>query len=570
MRKLLCILLLLFPLFVQAQTIHISTPHDTVCNGFPEVFTATETGSLSPYYNWTVNGISISGAFSSLFIRDSLHNGDSVLCLLTNSTHDTIIARSNSIVMTVQLPPFAGTITGADTFVCVGTTITLSDTTAGGIWSAGNNYVSVSGGVVTGLRGEPTEFTDIPGQTAIYYIVSDQCGPDTAVRIITVMPQPNAGFYLGSPFSYGANELCVGGRLLVDGGDGSMPLHATYGYVLADAYGVYGVSAGTDYVYCTITKVCGSDSHSVRVTVDSAPAPLRPVFASSLNVCVGSTVKLYDSSSGYWYTSNNKASVDPHTGIVTGQLPGIASISLVAENQCGSKSSSIAITIDPPEPIIGVDSFCQGETVVFFDSTKGGIWSSGNTFIATIDQSGILKGLLWGYAVISYTLPSSGCVTTWETAVNPNFLPTPITGISDFCLKGTTYLSEETSGGKWTTGNSKIASVDVTGGVSGLTVGAATITYSLKGCIETKDVSVSVCKDEMNIYPNPSHDEVTIYAFDNIYNTYSFVNVVGRTALQGTLVGPFTKVDIQLLPSGFYTIILLGAQDRYISKFVKD
>jgi len=570
MRKLLYILLL-FPLIVRGQRIHITAIADTVCNGSPAYFTATDTSVSVPYYQWTINGVNIAGANTASFSRSSLSTGDSIACLLTNRTHDTIIARSNSIAITVLSIPLAGIISGSDSIVCVGTTITLSDAVTGGVWSASDNFAAVSGGVVTGVSSFATGDGPPLPEDSIYYIVNNTYCSDTAYKIISVEAIPHPAFYLGYPYSY-ASSLCVGETLSINGGDGADGImYSTTGNVLVSNWEIYGNTPGTDNIFCVGSNFCGSDTVRRTITVYGPPTAPGAINASPNTLCVGSTIILSDTASNpsEWRSSNSNASVN-FNGVVTGNIPGSDTIFYVASNQCGSASASIPIMINGPQPIIGIDSFCKGEQIKFSDHTNGGTWSCSDPTIAVIDQSGTLKGISEGYVMISYTVPSLDCSAVSKIDVHINNLPSPITGIADFCLSGMTYLTDLTSGGVWTSSNTAVARINNVGEVQGISNGSAIITYTLKGCLETVDVSVATCGNEMSIYPNPAHDEVIIYAFDNIYNAYSFFNAIGQQVLQGRLAGPFTTVNVEVLSAGFYTIVITGEQDRYMGKFVKD
>lgn len=84
---------------------------------------------------------------------------------------------STTIYVTMDTLVAAGIITGPDT-VCPGATITLSNTVAGGVWSAANAHATVSlTGVVAGVS---------PGLDTIRYVVVSACGEDTATKVIYV------------------------------------------------------------------------------------------------------------------------------------------------------------------------------------------------------------------------------------------------------------------------------------------------------------------------------------------------------------------------------------------------
>src|SRR5262249_40344986 len=121
----------------------------------------------------------------------------------------------------------------------------------------------------------------------------------------------------------------------------------------------------------------------------------------------------------------------------------------------------------------------------------GGVWSSGAPAIGTIDALGNFTGLSVGTATVSYTFSSTtGCFITRVITVNP--LPAPIIGPNVVCLASTMTLTDAVSGGVWSSSAPSIASVgSLSGMVSGLAIGSATITYTLgTGCIITKTINV--------------------------------------------------------------------------------
>ncbi|MES2704184.1 MAG: T9SS type A sorting domain-containing protein [Bacteroidota bacterium] len=79
-------------------------------------------------------------------------------------------------------PPVVAPVTGPDT-VCIGSTITMSSTTTGGVWSAAGSHSSVSAtGVATGLS---------VGVDTIRYAVANSCTTTRVSRLIYVKSCPS-------------------------------------------------------------------------------------------------------------------------------------------------------------------------------------------------------------------------------------------------------------------------------------------------------------------------------------------------------------------------------------------
>ena len=146
---------------------------------------------------------------------------------------------------------------------------------------------------------------------------------------------------------------------------------------------------------------------------------------------------------------------------------------------------SLHSTISNPAAI------CQGQSTTLNATTAYGSapysysWSPGG---ATTSSISVAPSSTTVYTLI--TTDACGTMdTTFRTVtVNPN---APITGITDVCVGTTTPLLNGVPGGTWTSSNSSIATVDATGVVSGVSAGAATISYTTAaGCLSTIYVNV--------------------------------------------------------------------------------
>jgi trimeric autotransporter adhesin len=376
-------------------------------------------------------------------------------------------------VMTVNPAPSA--ISGTVAVCEGGSTITLSDATAGGIWSSGSTPVATVGsgsGVVTGVTA---------GSTIITYTLTSTGCITTTVVIVNPLPAPISG----SP------AVCVGGNTsLTDAGGGTWISSSTSVATINLFTGfLSGVSAGTTTISYTLSTGC-------RVTSVETVNPLPSAISGPSNLCVGSTTVLTDAGGGTWSSSNSAvASIGSATGILAGVSGGPATITYTLPIT-GCITTTLAIVNSVPGSILGATSVCAGSSIVISDGTGGGTWSSSDATVATIGSSlGTVNGVAAGTTIITYRLTSTGCLTTRVETVNP--LPTSILGTLGICLGTSTTLSDGTGGGSWSSSNATIASISSgTGVVTGNVVGTSVITYTLgTGC---------KIMTTMTVYPLPA------------------------------------------------------------------
>ncbi len=481
-------ILLLFPAILRAQSISITVPTDTVCTGSPVTFTAIATGISSPHYQWKVNSLD-AGTDSTGFTTNTLTDGDTIKCLLTNSPGTVVYATSASIVMTIENMPNAGVITGPD-IVCHYASILLTDTVAGGEWSTENDNASVSGGVVTGLNviiGIDNLFWS--SYDSIYYTVTNSCGSDRTAKLIEIHPLPNANFFLGIPGSF-KYSLCVGEEVFINGGvEYPHLLFSSYGYtepVMSNKY-LRGVNAGRDILIGVHSNYCGIDTFRMAVNVYEPPE-IFPIIVPTTEICVGESISLADSSKGMltWHSTKNGHIVS-WSGVLTGISPGLDTITLQSSNQCGARYTDTVININPPGQILSPDTLCKDQSTTLTNSYPGGIWSSSNPAIATVSQSGQLDCLAADTVYISYTLGS--CTVTKKEIINP--LPV-ITGKMGICPNEETTLTASLTGKKWSTGNSDAATIDSFGNIKGINHGSSLISFTANnGCSTSTELTIN-------------------------------------------------------------------------------
>jgi hypothetical protein len=107
--------------------------------------------------------------------------------------------------------------------------------------------------------------------------------------------------------------------------------------------------------------------------------------------------------------------------------------------QCAT-TATLTITVTTGTiltPITGSNSVCISSTLQLSNTTIGGSWSSSNPNVASIDQTGLISGLLAGQTTITYLL-SGSCGYSLNKMITVNALPKPILEDQYLCINNTT------------------------------------------------------------------------------------------------------------------------------------
>ncbi len=421
----------------------------------------TTLSDASPGGTWA----SSNHAVGTIGITSGIETG-----ITSGTTTDTYtIAHGCYVTAVVTVNPNPSPIAG-NLSVCVGLTTSLSDATPGGTWASSPVVICVinpATGVATGAGA---------GTANITYTLATGC---LTTAVVTVNPLPLA--------INGVKEFCAGTTTALTDATGGGVWTATGTATVDPTTGIVtGNASGTGTITYTLSTGCMS---TTVVTVDAIPLPIT----GSLVVCAGSTTNLTDATGGgFWYSSIPPlATVGSATGVVTGVSAGTAVITYILSSPSACQTTAV-VTVNPvPAPISGPTTLCLGLTAVYSDLSPGGSWSATLGSALTVDgsTSGLVGGTAVGTGTLTYTLPTTGCVSTEIITVNP--LPAAITGSMNVCVGLTTQLTDATVGGGWSTSSSSTASI--TGGalVTGITAGLDTITYTLPtGCLMTTTVDV--------------------------------------------------------------------------------
>ncbi len=268
--------------------------------------------------------------------------------------------------------------------------------------------------------------------------------------------------------------------------------------------------AGTYYVWYIIK---GDSSHTnvaaKNVTVKISPATIEvsgiTLNKTSATIETGKTLQLSHTitpanatnKSVTYSSSNTKVATVNNSGLVTGVKAGTADITATA----GGKSAVCKVTVK--DPVIGVSGITLNKTSATIETgktmqlshtitpanatNKGLTYSSSNTDVATVNQSGLVTGVKAGSVTITAKTQDGGKEATCTVTIrNPEIAVTGVTldkTTASIEVGKTTQLTATVSpdnasnkGVTWSSSDTGIATVSSSGLVTGLKAGSATIT----------------------------------------------------------------------------------------------
>lgn len=197
-----------------------------------------------------------------------------------------------------------------------------------------------------------------------------------------------------------------------------------------------------------------------------------------------------------WSSSNPQVATVDANGVVTAIAAGTATITVAATDESGIETTCKVTVLQHVESVtlsrtsgsmyVGEAKALTATVLPENAANKTVIWSSSNTAVAMVDQSGLVTAVKAGTAQITATTEEGGLTAVCDVTVNQR-----VTEIALNTTEATLYTKEslqlaatalpEDATNKtlsWSSADPTIASVDQQGVVSGLSVGTTTITIA--------------------------------------------------------------------------------------------
>ena len=430
----------------------------------------------------------------------------------------TVVPVPAANVASVTIEPSSATILVGRQATLTATTRDASGNVLGGrvvTWTSSNSLVATVSqeGVVTAIgSGAATVNATVDGKSGTA-VVTVSLVPVGSVAVLPKSASLTAGesVTLTSVVSDQAGNVLTGRPVSWSSSAGALATVSSAGVVTALAPG-------------SVTITATSEGFSDNAVVTIAPAPVGSVTLLPTNVSmalgqssqVTATVKdtrgvVVTDRVVSWTSSNTIVATVTQTGLVTAVAVGSAAITATSEGRQGSAAVTVSavatgsVTVEPVSSNLRV-----GETRILtarVTDINGTVvtdrpvtWSSSNTIVATVSQTGVLNALAPGSATISASAGGkSGAATVVVTRIPVGSVvlaPVP----ASLIVGQTTTLTatiRDTSGVAvtnrvvtWSSSNTLLATVSASGVVTAVAPGTATITATSEGKSGSTSVTV--------------------------------------------------------------------------------
>ena len=449
---------------IRPNAIITLTGPSELCIGEITSVTANSTGS------WFSSNTAVA-VISSVGVISGISGGITIISFVDDNNCSVTFSTFISVI-----PKPVISINGLDTICVFGvTTLSPSD---GGLWFSSNDGIATitSSGVVTGVSS---------GDVTFYFIESATgCISNNSTPIHVLLP-PMINLD-------GDGVICIGETTTVSSNTSGTWVSDNNLIATVDASGIVtALSSGNVSINLIDANNCSAPV-SIPITINNKPIIF---IIGSENLCIGDSGLMSPSIGGIWTSSDISIASINNQGVIQAISVGSVTFTFYDNSkECYSNESDVVNIYEPPiVNFIGPDSICINESTQLAP-TSGGIWSSDNPSVATINNSGFVLGLSEGIANFSFLNLATGCSS--DGNINVTVVKNSVPGVindSDICIGDQTNINASNAI-NWISTNPVVASIDANGVITGLTQGTVTFRYTdmITGCMSEESLSMLV------------------------------------------------------------------------------
>jgi len=299
-----------------------------------------------------------------------------------------------NLAVATDWPTAAANATYGGPGILWGTTWTVADINAGNF---GVNF-AVETQATSSDRTASVDYI----QVTVYYAPSTPT--ITSFTPASVCNNANASIIITGTNFTGATSVKINGVNVAYTVNSATQITATY-------------PAGATGGAISVQTATGTATSATNLVVSTMPTVAA--ITGSASVCRFSTTTLSNATGGGAWSSATPAvaTINSASGLVTGVTSGTSLITYSVTNGACTNTATMTMTVTALPVLSGPTAVCVGNTIQLSPSV-GGTWthSNGN---ASIDNTGLVTGLLPGNVTFTYTDTATGCSnTTASVAVN--------------------------------------------------------------------------------------------------------------------------------------------------------
>ncbi|AGK96719.1 Ig-like domain-containing protein [Clostridium pasteurianum] len=300
-------------------------------------------------------------------------------------------------------------------------------------------------------------------------------------------------------------------------------------------------------VYADNLPINNPTSLSLSETSDTLPVGGTDTLTALL-VTPGNATNSDINNAVKWTSSNINVTTVDSTGKVTAVSAGTATITATL----GNKKASCTVTVNTPVTSVTLNKTTDILTVGSTDTltatvapdnatNKAVTWSSSDTNVATVDNTGKVTAVDAGTATITVTTVDGSKTASCTVTVNIPVTSVTLNKATDtLTVGGTDTLTATVAPDNatnqavtWTSSNNAIATVDATGKVTAVSAGTAAITVTTVDGSKTASCTVTVNNQNITTptVKSISVDKSTVTSGDMITVTLN---------AEGSISGPIT------------------------------
>jgi|GEM_PF-1607957 len=557
----------------------VTSTNPTFCDGDSAMFVANSAvGGPNFTYMWT-------GVTSSTGATAYSSNSSNVSVMMMNTTTGCSATSTATNVTENQLPA-APVLTPStpNAVLCPNGSVVLSSSYASGnVWSSAETTSSIN--VVSGGT-----YTDT-------YMDVNGCMSTSSITVV-LLPTPTVSVLSGTTtFCQGIGSVVLGSNAIIANVWNNTQASTTNSITVTTA-GSYNVTINP-FAGCSIT------SNSIVVTVNT---PVVPVVTSNVAAICGSAVANLTSTTNasyisYTWSSNVQSSI---SNTAVANVAGLYTCTIVDVNGCSATSASLTIGVGTaPTPVLtasGATTVCEPGCITLSTAAGQGayVWYQNGTINSALGTSPSITVCITGnFSVEASNNGCSGISSQTPIVINPQpnaafsfaAISTGVPPNVNSCtgIIAFTNASTNSSTFQWNFGDNS-PQVPFTspghtytdGGNYTVTLvaqnacGSDTSALTFNVCSTVGIEDVAVVASDVNIYPNPTKDNLTI-ALNNLDANnikLEVMTVAGQviyTEKETNLHGKFNQnIDMSKYAQGVYFVRIVTDKTTISRKVVKE